>query len=169
MYIPMKDESIEEYEFHYYDPITETNFNNHREIRIDFETQDLFTHPNESYLVIEGKLTKEDDTLYTNADYACLTNNALMHLFTNIKYQFSGLEIEPVFYHFSESQGLNKLWYKDSSTMASTANNTRFGVRHEYLMSCQIRKECFAIKYLWSISLVSAMIVTKLFMDWNRH
>jgi len=39
------DETVEEYEYHSYEPITGTNLNNPGEIRINIETQDLFTHP----------------------------------------------------------------------------------------------------------------------------
>ena len=42
---PMEDVSIVEYEHHEYEPITGTNLNNPGEIRINIETQDLFTHP----------------------------------------------------------------------------------------------------------------------------
>ena len=77
---PMQDESIEYYETHEYETVTGSSLNNPGEIRINIETQDLFTHPSESYLVIEGRLTKNDDTLYANADNVALTNNAIMHL-----------------------------------------------------------------------------------------
>ena len=121
----MKDESIESYETHEYEPIAGSNLNNPGEIRINIETQDLFTHPSESYLVVEGRLTKNDDTLYANADNVALTNNAIMHLFSNIKYQLSGQEMESLYYpgqastilgllkypdDFSKSVGLNQLW-----------------------------------------------------------
>ena len=80
------DEAVEEYECHSYEPITGTNLNNPGELRINIETQDLFTHPRESYLVFDGKLVKAaDDPEYTNADAISLTNNGLMHLFSNIK------------------------------------------------------------------------------------
>jgi len=48
---PEIDVSIKEYEYHSYEPITGTNLNNPGEIRLNIETQDLFTHPAESYLV----------------------------------------------------------------------------------------------------------------------
>ena len=48
---PIIDESIEEYEYHEYDPITGTNHNNGGDIRISIESQDVFTHPSESYLI----------------------------------------------------------------------------------------------------------------------
>ena len=42
---PLLDESIEEYQYHEYDPITGTNLNNGGDIRISIESQDAFTHP----------------------------------------------------------------------------------------------------------------------------
>ena len=73
---PIIDESIEEYEYHEYGPITGTSLNNGSDVRISIELQDIFTHPSESDLVFEGQLTKADDTLYVNADEVALTNNA---------------------------------------------------------------------------------------------
>ena len=85
---------IEEYEYHEYEPITGANLNNPGEIRITIETQDIFYHPSESYLIFEGRLTKADGTAYANGDVVTITNNGLMHLCSNIKYQLSGQEIE---------------------------------------------------------------------------
>ena len=44
---PIIDESIEEYEYHEYEPNTGIN-NNGGDIRIRTESQDMFTHPSES-------------------------------------------------------------------------------------------------------------------------
>ena len=157
----MIDESIEEYEYHEYEPITGTNLNNPVEIRINIETQDLFTHPSESYLIIEGQLTKADGTAYANTDNVALTNNALMHLFSNIKYQFSGQEIESLFHpgqattmlgllkypdDFSKSQGLNQLWYKDTGTTASIENNAGFKIRQDYIIKSPDPKGTFSFR-----------------------
>ena len=46
---PVIDESIQEYEYHEYEPQAITNFNSAGEININIELQDLFTHPAESY------------------------------------------------------------------------------------------------------------------------
>ena len=158
---PIHDESIESYESHEYEPVTGANLNNPGEIRINIETQDLFTHPSESYLIVEGRLTKDDGTLYANADNVALTNNAIMHLFSNIKYQLSGQEIESLFYpgqattmmrllkypdDFSKSAGLNQLWYKDTGVAASIANNLGFGVRHSYLIESPVPKGTFSFR-----------------------
>ena len=155
------DESIEEYEYHEYEPITGTNLNNPGEIRITVETQDIFYHPSESYLLFEGQLAKTDGTAYANENVVALTNNGLMHLFSNIKYQLSGQEIESLFYpgqattmlgllkypdDFQKSQGLNQLWYKDSATAAHLTNNAGFGVRHAYLVKNPDPKGTFSFR-----------------------
>ena len=54
---PFIDESIEEYEYHEYDPITGTNLNNGADNRISIESQDVFTHPSGRYLIFEGRPT----------------------------------------------------------------------------------------------------------------
>ena len=158
---PMHDESIESYESHEYQPVTGGNLNNPGEIRINIETQYLFTHPSESYLIVEGRLTKDDGTLYANADNVALTNNAIMHLFSDIKYQLSGQEIESLFYpgqattmmgllkypdDFSKSAGLNQLWYKDTGVAGSIANKLGFRVRHSYLIESPVPKGTFSFR-----------------------
>ena len=42
---PFIDESIEEYEYHEYEPITGTTLNNGGDVRISIESQNIFTHP----------------------------------------------------------------------------------------------------------------------------
>jgi len=111
---PETDESIKEYEYHSYEPITGTDLNRPGEIRINIETQDLFTHPSESYLVFDGKLVKNaNDAVYTDVDVITLTNNAMMHLFNNIKYQLSGQEIESLFHPAQATTTLGLLKFPD--------------------------------------------------------
>ena len=88
---PIIDESIEEYDYHEYEPITGSSLNNGGDIRISIESQDVFTHPSESYFIIEGRLTNADGTAYVNADEVAPTNNAIMHLLAklSITYQTS--------------------------------------------------------------------------------
>ena len=149
------DDSIDKYEHFEYEPVTGTNLDNSRgDIRICIETQDLFTHPSESFLIIERRLTKADGTAYANADNISLTNNAPMHLFKSIQYELSGQVIEKVLYpgqattmlgllkypdDFSKSQGLNQLWYKDTLTRA-IAQNVGWNVRKQYVIDSPDRK-----------------------------
>ena len=81
------DTNIDRYEDVEYEPVAGTNLNaSGQDIRLYIETQDIFTHPSKSFLIIEGKLTKKaDDTVYDNNDRITLTNNGLMHLVKRIR------------------------------------------------------------------------------------
>ena len=70
--IPIIHESIEEYEYHEYEPIAGTSLNNGGDVRINIQSQDAFTHPIDSYLIFEGRLTMADGTPYANADEVAL-------------------------------------------------------------------------------------------------
>ena len=91
---PFIDESIEEYDYHEYDPITGANLNNSGDIRISIESQDVYTHPSESYLIFEGRVREADGTAYANADEVALTSNAIKHLFSRMEYLLSNQSIE---------------------------------------------------------------------------
>ena len=83
------DTSIDRYEDIEYESVTGTNLNNHGgDIRLIIETQDIFTHSSESYLIIhvEGCLPKANNNNYGDIDLIALTNNAMMHLFRSIRY-----------------------------------------------------------------------------------
>ena len=62
------DESIQEYKYNEYEPISVTSLNKGGDIRISIESQDVFMHPSKSYLIFEGRVTKADGTPYANAD-----------------------------------------------------------------------------------------------------
>jgi len=124
---PVIEESVQEYQFHEYEPQARTNLNSAGDIVINVELQDLFTHPCESYVVFEGRLTKDNDNPYANADSVALINNGMMYLFSNISYRLSNQEIESIHHpgqvttmpgllkysdDFSKAQGLNQLWQK---------------------------------------------------------
>ena len=156
----LSDDSIDKYEYIEYNPVVGANLNN-GDIRINIESQDIFTHPCESFLLIEGQLLKNNDTLYANADAITLTNNGMMYLFKNIKYQLSGQEIESILNpgqattmlgllkypdDFSKSQGLNQLWYKDTSVDANRANNLGFNLRQDYIIRIPDPKGTFSFR-----------------------
>ena len=123
----------------------------------------MFTHPSESYLIIEGSLTKADGTLYVNVDEVALTKNAIMHLFSRIEYHLSNQLIESLNYpgqattmlgllkypdDVSKAQGLNQLWYNDTATTAVKADNNGFAVRHAYLIQSPTVKDTFSYRIL---------------------
>ena len=145
----LSDDSIDKYEDIEYEPVAGTNLNSSgADIRLTIETQDIFTHPSESFLIIEGRLIKGDDTPYAVADLITLTNNGIMHLFKRIRYDLSGQEIENIMNvgqattmlgllkypdDFSKSKGLNQLWYKDTTVNANN-NNNGFSIRRSYII-----------------------------------
>ena len=144
----LKDDSIDKYEDIAYEHIAGSNLNAPgQDIRITIETQDIFTHPSESYLIVEGRLIKADGTPYDPANLVTLTNNGIMHLFKRIRYDLSGQDIENIMNvgqattmlgllkypdDFSKSKGLNQLWYKDTTNIANN-DNTGFKVRRSYI------------------------------------
>ena len=100
-------------------------------------------------MIFEGRITNADGTAYVNADEAALTNNAIMHLFSRIEYHLSNQLIETLNYpgqvttmlsllkypdDFSKAQDLNQLWFKDTATTATKADNNEFAASHAYLI-----------------------------------
>ena len=157
----LSDDSIDKYEDIEYEPVAGTNLNNSGgDIRLYIETQDIFTHPSERFLIIEGRLIKADNNSYGNADLISLTNNGMMHLFKNILDELSGQEIENIMHlgqattmlgllkypdDFSKSKGLNQLWYKDTLTTAEEAN-TGWNIRRHYIIVDSNPKGSFSFK-----------------------
>src|SRR6218665_3415181 len=147
--IPLVDKTIERYELHEYEPTARRNLNTAGEIRINIELQDQFSHPSESYLQFEGRLTKTNNTAYVNADAVALTNNGLVYLFSQISYALSNQEIETLFHpgqpttmlgllkypnDFALAQGLNQLWTKDTAATTVSTDNTGFAIRQAYFI-----------------------------------
>ena len=144
------DDSIDRYEDIAYEPVAGTNLNSSgQDIRLTIETRDIFTHPSESYLIIEGRLLRANDNAYGRDEPVTLTNNGIMHLFKRIRYELSGQEIENIMNvgqattmlgllkypdDFSKSKGLNQLWSKDTTVNAEEAN-VGWNVRRLYIIT----------------------------------
>lgn len=90
---PVSDTAIEDYQFHTYQPYVPGEINYNDEIRIGVQDLDANTSPGKSYLYIEGKLTKEDGTTATKLEFI---NNAIAHLFREIRYELNGTIIDSV-------------------------------------------------------------------------
>ncbi|XP_011686383.1 PREDICTED: uncharacterized protein LOC105449085 [Wasmannia auropunctata] len=88
---PIFDDRIVKIETHAYNPFANTTFEYSDEIRIPIQQQDLYTLPCDSYLYIEGKLTK--NRRIEGADVA-LTNNCVAFMFDEIRYELDGVEID---------------------------------------------------------------------------
>ena len=148
------DDSIYEYEYKEYNPIAGNIGDlNRGSIVIVIEAQDIYTHPAESFLIVEGELIKDDGTRYVNDDEVALINNGIMYLFSDVRYHLASHEIEVLQNpghastmlgmlkypdDFSKSQGLNQCWIKD--TGAGDGNTGRdgnegFRLRRNYIIN----------------------------------
>ncbi|XP_018398461.1 PREDICTED: uncharacterized protein LOC108776361 [Cyphomyrmex costatus] len=88
---PVFDDRIVKIETHAYRPFANTTFGHNDEIRIPIQQQDLYTLPYESFLYVEGRLTKTAEA--PNADVA-LGNNCVAFMFDEIRYELDGVEID---------------------------------------------------------------------------
>ena len=91
-----EDNSIFSLEDFPFNPITGTLYNNAGIIQINIENQAEYFLPSQSWLQIDGQLKKTTDQPYAAGDVVTLTNNAILYLFSNIKYHLGGNEIESV-------------------------------------------------------------------------
>ena len=141
------DDSIYDYEYKEYNPIVGTNLNR-GSIVLTIESQDIYTHPAESFLVIDGRLTRRnppnpipnplDPLTLDDNNVITLINNAMMYLFSDVRYHLASHEIEVLQNpghattilgmlkypdDFTKSQGLNQLWLPDENTGTAEIRN----------------------------------------------
>ncbi|XP_065650963.1 uncharacterized protein LOC136079168 [Hydra vulgaris] len=156
--MPYVDNVFEKFEFYGYEPINSINLNL-GQIEINIEQQDLLTLPSKAFLSFDGQLVKADGTAYANADAVALTNNGVMHLFSEILYKLSNQNIENIFSpgqattilgmlkypnDFQLAQGINQLWCKDNTTTAVIADNQGFAARQSYIIHKPTKKGTFS-------------------------
>ena len=166
------DDSIYEYEYKEYNPIVGTDLNR-GSIVLTIESQDIYTHPAESFLVIEGELRRRaravDGTVQYYADDAVVTliNNAMMYLFSDVRFHLASHEIEVLQNpghattilgllkypdDFNKSFGMNQLWVKDENTGAAEirplqdAFNNGFKIRRDYIITSPNTNGKFSFK-----------------------
>ncbi|XP_031639676.1 uncharacterized protein LOC116351683 [Contarinia nasturtii] len=88
----VQDEDIISKQFHTYTPYT-TSYNNNDEVRIVIQSQDLIVLPSESYLMVEYSTRRNDDLPFANNE-AMSIYNCLAHLFSELRYELNGVEID---------------------------------------------------------------------------
>ena len=159
------DDSIYDYEYKEYNPIAGAPLNR-GSIVITIESQDIYTHPAESFLIVEGKLVKNADGGVYDADtLITLINNGIMYLFSDVRYHLASHEIEVLQNpghattilgmlkfpdDFSKSQGLNQCWIKDTgegNTVVDGDNpNEGFKLRRNYIINMPAARGNFCFK-----------------------
>ena len=145
------DDSIYEYEYKEYNPIAGTVAElNRGSIVIVIEAQDIYTHPAESFLNIEGQLLLGANGHYQNDDKVALINNGIMYLFSDVRYHLASHEIEVLQNpghattmlgllkypdDFTKSQGLNQVWSPDTEEGTPLDGNKGFKLRKDYIIN----------------------------------
>lgn len=123
------DNSITSLETHSYMPY-QNSFNNSDEIRIVINQSDLIIHPASSFLYIEGTFLKENLTVSTTSK---LVNNAIGHLFQEIRYELNSTQIDQTknlgfattmksYVSFNKDETLNHTGWNDESQVATNGN-----------------------------------------------
>ena len=164
------DDSIYDYEYKEYNPIAGTDFNR-GSIVLTIEAQDIYTHPAESFLIIDGHLRKRARGVggavqnYADGDTVTLINNGMMYLFSDVRYHIASHEIEVLQNpgqattmlgllkypdDFTKSQGLNQLWVPDTpiadNTTANKEHNEGFKKRFQYIIVEPATPGTFSLK-----------------------
>ena len=163
------DDSIYEYEYKEYNPIAGTNLNR-GSIVITIESQDIYTHPAESFLIIEGRLIKlavgggGADVPYDEDTVISLINNGMMYLFSDVRFHLASHEIEVLQNpghsttmlgmlkypdDFNKAQGLNQLWVPDTpvpNNNIADMNNKGFEKREKHIINDSNPRGTFGFK-----------------------
>ena len=152
-----ENDTIKSYEYNEYQPTSGSNLNIPGNITIHIENQDEFFHPRRSYLLVEGNLLKADGNIYDENAAAALANNGVMHLFSNVKYELAGQEIESVNnpeiagvlmgtskfpYDYANGAGMIQCW--SPQTTDAVLGERGFARRKEYIISKSVPRGSFS-------------------------
>ncbi|EFN83924.1 hypothetical protein EAI_05531 [Harpegnathos saltator] len=88
---PVFNDCIVNIEIYTYNPYANTTFGYSDEIRIPIQQQDLYILPCESYLYVEGKVTKQ---VAVDGATVTLGYNCVAFMFDEIRYELDGVEID---------------------------------------------------------------------------
>lgn len=93
--LPHFDSSIESYEVHSYNPYN-NSFRENDEIRIPIHQQDIYVLPSASSIYIEGQAKLFGKDGHPSKKTVTFTNNPVMYLFQDIRYEMNGIEIDRI-------------------------------------------------------------------------
>lgn len=88
----IQGDDIVSQQYHTYTPYS-TSFNSNDEVRITIQSQDLYVLPSESYLHIEFSVSKKNNVAIV-AKEATFTYWFIAHLFSEMRYELNGFEID---------------------------------------------------------------------------
>ncbi|CAG9840710.1 unnamed protein product [Diabrotica balteata] len=82
------DESIISSEYHTHLPYSATSLDNNDEIRVPIQSQNIYTYPSKSYIILEGNLISQEKNHYSPK--LSFINNGPLHLFEECRYELGG-------------------------------------------------------------------------------
>ena len=138
---PVVDNSIESWQYKKHKPQSQSDLDSvGSPIQIDIQHSDVYINPSKSYLLVKGKLVRNDNNNpFAENDEIALVNNAMMYLFSEIRYEINGDKVERIAHpgqtssmlcylskpdDFSTSSALKMCWSKDTTNNASSAEFT---------------------------------------------
>jgi hypothetical protein len=132
----LEDVDIEYKQYHLYKPQALQDINSKGQaIQFIINQEDLYTVPSQSYIQFTGRLVKNNDNAFNRDDEVALINNAIMYLFSDIKYEINDIEVEKITNpgqtttilglasypdDYSSSSALKLCWSKDTSARADS-------------------------------------------------
>ena len=134
----MQDNSIESWQYFGYTPQSQDNINTRGQpIQIEINASDNYIIPGESELYVKGQLVRNDNNNpYDANDEIALVNNAIMFLFSDIRYTIGNMIVEYINNpgqvtsmlaylsqpdDYSTSSGLMSCWSKDTTNHARSS------------------------------------------------
>jgi hypothetical protein len=119
---PVVDNSIESLQYRKYTPQSQADLDSvGSPIQIDIQSSDVYINPSKSYLLIKGKLVRNDnDNPFAENDEIALVNNAMMYLFSEIRYEINGDKVERIAHPGQTSSILCYLSKPDDFSTGST-------------------------------------------------
>ncbi|KAE9523775.1 hypothetical protein AGLY_015835 [Aphis glycines] len=142
------DCKITQMQYHSFTPYSNTSFSYNDEIRINIQNMESYTLPCERYIYIEGKLRKPLDAV---GDVR-FSNNGLAFLFSEMRYEINGIEIQKL-----KSPGVSsclKAYCSYTSSDLNTLDNCAWdsgidGEDNKNFMSNDVFTGCMPLKRLF--------------------
>lgn len=142
------DESIAQCEIYAHQPYASSTFNNSDEIRIAVQHQDLCLLPSKSFVHVHGRLVQNDGR--TPVVHTKLVNNAICHLFDEIRYELNGIEIDR-----NKNVGLTSLM----KSYVSLSPNQSFALENQGWLDVKEEKKLTDDNGYFDVSIPLAMIL----------
>ncbi|XP_050059840.1 uncharacterized protein LOC126551109 [Aphis gossypii] len=142
------DCKITQMQYHSFTPYSNTSFSYNDEIRINIQNMESYTLPFESYIYIEGKLRKP----YEAEGDVRFSNNGLAFLFSEMRYEINGIEIQKL-----KSPGVSsclKAYCSYTPSDLNTLDNCAWdsgldGEDNKNFMSNDVFTGCIPLKHLF--------------------